>query len=41
MIEAFWFVPTYNIFMFTLFATEVVTKKPANFLSYGEENGGI
>ena len=28
MIEAFWFVPTYNIFMFTLFATEVVKKKP-------------
>ncbi len=41
MIEAFWFVPTYNIFMFTLFATEVVKKKPANSLSYSEEIGGI
>ena len=40
MIEAFWFVPTYNIFMFTLFATEVVKKKPANSLSYSEEIGG-
>ena len=41
MIEAFWFVPTYNIFMFTLFATEVVKKKPAKSLSYSEEIGGI
>ena len=41
MIEAFWFVPTYNIFMFTLFATEIVKKKPANSLSYSEEIGGI
>ena len=41
MIEAFWFVPTYNIFMFTLFATEVVKKKPVNSLSYSEEIGGI
>lgn len=30
MIEAFWFVPTYNIFMFLLFTTNTFSKKESN-----------
>ena len=30
MIEAFWFVPTYNIFMFVLFTTNTFSKKESN-----------
>ena len=30
MIEAFWFVPTYNIFMFLLFTTNTFSKKKSN-----------
>lgn len=30
MIEAFWFVPTYNIFMFLLFTTNTLSKKESN-----------
>lgn len=30
MIEAFWFVPTYNIFMFLLFTTNTFNKKESN-----------
>lgn len=30
MIEAFWFVPTYNIFMFLLFTTNTFSKKDSN-----------
>lgn len=30
MIEAFWFVPTYNIFMFLLFSTNTFSKKESN-----------
>ena len=30
MIEAFWFVPTYNIFMFLLFTTNTFSKKQSN-----------
>ena len=30
MIEAFWFVPTYNIFMFLLFTTNTFSKKGSN-----------
>ena len=30
MIEAFWFVPTYNIFMFLLFATNTFSEKESN-----------
>lgn len=37
MIEAFWFVPSYNIFMFTLFATEMVRKNSDNSISYSKE----
>jgi len=30
MIEAFWFVPTYNIFMFLLFTTNTFSEKESN-----------